>query len=76
MSHSSPDIASAGKRCIEVVILSRRARLLDSLDDCQTESDVLDWTLHLLQKNWFQATDWPEMVQKARAGRARNDFPA
>ena len=44
------------------------------LDDCRTDSDLLDWTLHLIRKNWFQTTDWPETVQKARTGRARSDF--
>jgi hypothetical protein len=36
-----------------------------SIDRISTVHDVLDWTLHLMKKNWFEYTNWEELVRGA-----------
>lgn len=37
--------------------------------EVDTPGGLLDWTLHLLGKPWFEDTDWPEFVRR-HTGRA------
>lgn len=35
------------------------------IDRISTVNDVLDWTFHLMKKNWFEYTNWEELVRGA-----------
>lgn len=30
----------------------------------RTLTQVIDWTAHLMQKNWLEETDWPRLLRK------------
>lgn len=34
------------------------------LDRCTTTERLLDWTAHLMGKNWFHATDWNDLIYR------------
>jgi len=35
------------------------------VEQCQTETDLIDWMLHLNGKTWTEFTDWDNFVRKA-----------
>lgn len=37
------------------------------LDRISSHKDALDWTLHLMEKNWFPYTNWEEVLRSAIA---------
>ncbi|MGW2183645.1 hypothetical protein ACWCXX_37630 [Streptomyces sp. NPDC001732] len=37
----------------------------------RTRADLLDWTAHLMEKNWLPATDWHDLLREARKGGER-----
>ncbi|MFE3476235.1 hypothetical protein ACFXOI_32265 [Streptomyces bacillaris] len=38
-------------------------------------ADLLDWTAHLLEKNWLPYTDWQEVIRETRTGGIRFAIP-
>jgi len=34
------------------------------VDRCRSYPELIDWTAHLLEKNWFTDTDWPEFLRQ------------
>lgn len=38
------------------------------VDRIATYADVLDWTAHLMEKNWFNETDWSDLLRNVANG--------
>ncbi|MFD0629738.1 hypothetical protein ACFQ2K_51235 [Streptomyces sanglieri] len=44
---------------------------LVAAEKLRTRADLLDWTAHLMEKNWLSATDWRDLLREARKGGER-----
>lgn len=40
-------------------------------DKLRTRADLLDWTAHVMEKDWLRRTDWRDVLREARNGGKR-----